>query len=163
MLVIDVRLAREHHTRTGDERFNYLPPSTPHSASARSVYQINWGPRIKYECVHEEQQQTNMVITSQANLILWLQQHCYFYASIVFSLKPSPEISPNQCEFYTFCVSHALIREERALCWRNINTVFFCIHTPSEGITQRAICSETKHDLIIFLWLMLKVARLHRQ
>lgn len=28
------------------------------------------GPRIKYECVHEAQQQTNMVIMSQANLIL---------------------------------------------------------------------------------------------
>lgn len=151
MLVIDVRLAREHHTRTGDERFNYLPPSTPHSASTRSVYRINWGPRIKYECVHEAQQQTNMVIMSQANLILWLWQHCYFYASIVFPLKPSPEILPDQREFYTFYTSRALIREGRAPFWGNINAFFFCVHKPSEGITQRVLRSEMKHDLILFI------------
>lgn len=102
------------HTRTGDERFNYLLHSTQHSASTRSVYQINWGPCIKDECVYEAQQQTNIVITSQANLILWLWQHCYFYASIVFSLKPSPEILPNQYEFYTVCVL--------CLTWRSIPT-----------------------------------------
>lgn len=70
----DWRKAGKRAPTQGQEMSDLITFYTPHHILHPPVLFIKSTeePCIKYECVYEAQQQTNMVITSQANLILWL-------------------------------------------------------------------------------------------